>query len=134
MQEAETKVYEREWDAATPSGISDAEHFKSLGLTMVMVYFSVGGKGVFLVHPMIASILAVIDPLRFGGFQWGGPSDEPQLAGRIGGIELWVEASVGNEILITDDPVDLQPRGRIKFTNLDYGPPSQPLDRMAHLP
>lgn len=131
MQEAEARVYEREWDAATPSGISDAEHFKSLGLVMVMVYFSAGGKGVFLVHPMIASILAVIDPLRFGSFQWNGGSSKAQLAGHIGGIEIWVEASVGNEILVTDDPEDLQPRARIRFNNLDYGPPTQPLDRMA---
>ena len=133
MQDAKTKVYERPWDAAVPSGVSDSEHFKSLGLTMVMIYFSVGTKGVFLVHPMIASILAVLDPVRFGSFRWTGEQERPQLAGCLGGIEIWVEPSVGNEILITDAPDDLQPRGRIVLVNFDFGPPSQPLDRMAHI-
>lgn len=133
MQEEKPQVYERPWDAATPSGISDAEHFKSLGLTMVMIYFSVGVKGVFLVHPMIASILAVLDPLRFGSYRWRGEQEKPQLAGCLGGIEIWVEPSIGNEILITDGPDDLQPRGKIKLVNFDWGLPSQPLDRMAHI-
>lgn len=133
MQEAKTKPLERPWDAAVPSGVSESEHYKSLGLNMVMTYFMVGGKGVFLVHPVIAAIFAIIDPLRFGNFRWKGAGNEPQLAGYVGGVELWVEASVGNEILITDGPEDLQPRAKITFNNFDYGPSTQPLDRLAHL-
>lgn len=124
-------VVARPWDAATPAGVSETEHFKSLGITMVMLYFSTGMKGVYLVHPMIASLFAVIDPLRFGGYRWKGDASKPQLAGLLGGIEIWVEASVGNEILITDGPEDLQPRAKIELNNFDFGVPSHPLDRMA---
>lgn len=129
----EDEVWSRPWDAATPAGVCDSDHFKSLGLVMVMTYFSTGMKGVYLVHPMIASILAVLDPMRFGSYRWNGEVGKPQLAGCIGGIEVWVEASVGNEILITDAPDDLQPRAKIELVNFDYGVPTQPLDRMAQI-
>lgn len=133
MQEEKPQIYERPWDAACPSGVTEIQHYRSLALVMVGIYFSTGAKGVFLVHPMIASIFAIIDPLRFGEFRWKGELNKAQLAGLIGGIELWVEASVGREILVTDGPDDLQPRARIVLDNFDYGPPTQPLDRMAHI-
>ena len=133
MQEQQVTVIARSWDAAVPMGVSHVEHFKSLLVTMVMTYFSAGMKGVFLLHPLVAVVLSISDPLRYGNFKWNSGSADPQLIGDIGGIEIWVEASVGSEILVTDGPHDLQPRASIRLNNFDFAIPPHPLERLAHI-
>jgi len=121
------------WDYACPVGVSFPEHIRGLFLFMVEIYFSNGLSGSFVVHPLFASMFNIIDPARFGGFEWDPAADWPAVVGRVGGIEIWVEPAVaGNEILICDDPESLQARAVITLSNFDHSP--QVLDRLAQIP
>ena len=121
------------WDAAVPSGVSQVEHMRGLAVRMIEAYFIPGGKGVILAHPMTISILSVSHPGIFGvDFKWDGPTDHPIESGRIGGIPVWASMDVpANEVLIVEDPDDLQPLAKIEITNFVEVPPV--LDRMAQI-
>ena len=120
------------WDYACPSGVSFPEHVRGLFLHMVEVYFSNGLSGVFVVHPLFASLFSVIDHARFGDFKWDPKGNWPQEVGRVGGIPVWVEPSIaGNEILICEDPEDLIARATISLTN--FIGETMVLDRLAQI-
>lgn len=119
------------WDNACPAGVSYIEHLRSLQIRMVELYFVSGGQGVFLAHPMLVSILSVVEPVNFADFEWTGESlDRP--AGRVGGIPVWAEVSLtGGEVLVVEDKDDLQPLGRLTIVNFINTP--EPLDRLAQI-
>jgi hypothetical protein len=119
------------WDNACPAGVSYIEHLRSLQIRMVELYFVGGGKGVFVVHPMIAALLSVAEPLRFGDYEWSA-EDPHVVAGHIGGIQVWTEPSIrGDEILVVGDHDDLQALGRLQIVNFVDVP--EPLDRLAQI-
>lgn len=120
------------WDNACPSGISYTEHVLGLPLMMVQLYWSAGGKGVFSVHPVIASMLSVVDPTRFGTFRFEQNQKWPVELGVVGGIQIWADPSLaGDEILVVDEPGSLQAHARIQLTNFIDVP--DVLDRMAQI-
>jgi hypothetical protein len=124
--------YHGSWDNACPSGVSYTEHVQSLPLMLVQMYWQAGGTGIFAVHPMIASMLSVVDPARFGSFKFHEAEEWPVVVGAIGGISVWADVSIGGaEILIVDEPGSLQPHARVTLSNFIDVP--EVLDRMARL-
>jgi len=124
--------YHGSWDNACPSGVSYTEHVRSLPLMLVQMYWQAGGTGIFAVHPMMASMLSVVDPIRFGSFKFEQDQEWPIEVGTIGGIAVWADASIaGDEVLIVAEPGDLQPHARVRLTNFISVP--EPLDRLAAL-
>lgn len=119
------------WDNACPSGVSYTEHLLSLQICMSQLYFQAGGRGVLLVHPMVASFLSIVAPQNFVNFEWTGKS-ATSPSGRIGGIQVWAEPAVpANEILVVESKDDLQPLGRLCIVNFVEVP--EVLDRLARL-
>jgi len=101
-------------------------------MMLVQMFWQSGGAGVFAVHPMLASMLSVVDPARFGSFKFGPDQEWPVEVGTVGGISMWADISIaGNEILIVDEPGSLQPHAKVKLSNFISVP--EVLDRMAAL-
>ena len=121
------------WDAAVPSGISEAAHMKSLALMMARMFWSTGMSWVFKAHPVIISMLTISAPELFGEIRFDVSIDWPLQVGYVGGVQLWADPHVGGgEILVVDEEDSLQHRGILKLINFDvavFGP----LDRLAQI-
>jgi len=117
------------FDHACPSGVSYSEHILGLPLSMVQVYWRAGGTGIFVFHPMLASMLVVVDPSRFS-FSFENGMDWPVRIGCVGGIHAWADPSIrADEVLVVEEPGSLQAHGRLRITNFVEVP--NVLDRMA---
>ena len=124
--------YHGSWDNACPSGVSYTEHIRGLPIMLVQMFWESGGKGIFAVHPVVASMLSVVDPSTFGGFRYETAQEWPIEIGTLGGIQMWADISIaGNEILIVDEPGSLHAHARITLTNFVRVP--EVLDRLAAL-
>jgi hypothetical protein len=96
------------------------------------MYWSAEGKGVFAVHPVIGSMLSVVDPARFGKFRFEQGQEWPVELGTVGGIQMWADPSIaGNEILIVDSPGSLHAHAKVELTNFIRVP--SVLDRLAQI-
>jgi len=122
----------RPWDNACPAAVSYQDHVGGLPMVMVQTYWEAGGKGVFVVHPLIASMLAIADPVRADDLRIEGEQAWPLEITRIGGIQAWADTAVpGNEILIVEDREALQAHAVIEISNFIDVPGV--LDRMAQI-
>ena len=114
------------WDSSVPSGVAADTHLVSLCMLMSQLFFGNGARGVFLMHPVLASILSLVSPTRFGDWKWGRSieqqnSDESQRwrVGDFGGVEVWADLAVAEEeVLLTECPDDLQDIAKIVVENL----------------
>ena len=112
----ENTVIIKNWDSTQPSGVSTEEHYTSLCMQMIRLFFLTKMKGVFIMSPMVAAMLSVAAPTRFGNLEWGTgmltqnrsvPSTRWK-AGKLGRVEIWVDTRiVTSEILLTPAPIDL---------------------------
>ncbi len=126
------QIFTRMWDHAIPMGVSAIDHMQGLALMMVQIFFETGGKGVILSHPMTISMLICTSSAFLGKeFLWDGPTGSSIAAGRLGGVPIWANTAVrADEVLIVDDPEDLQPRAKIRLINFVT---VRALDRLAQI-
>ncbi|MGD9725436.1 MAG: hypothetical protein AB7L09_00020 [Nitrospira sp.] len=130
---SDVKVSVWEWDNCCPHGIPYSEYLKDLAVIMVQCYFSAGGKGILLVHPMTVSMFVTTSPMFMGQeFKWDGPLTETTFMGRIGGVPVHASMAVPkSEVFVVDGPEEIDPISKIVIKN--FVDVESPLDRMAQI-